>query len=438
MPDIILVSLFGSLFGILVGAMPGVNMTVAMVLSLPFLLQQPLPVILGFYLSVLVVCQYMGSVVALGIGMPGEVNSLPALSERSNIQHSGYLSQAIQHTAAGSLLGSMISVALLLLCWPLFQGLMYFWQTEVRVAVLILIVAILIGWSANTLMINVALLGLGLVLGHIGVDPMTNESWVPLGIHWLSYGVPFLGVVIMIYALPLLWSNTVRSNGITHSITDQSRSAPLAFAWLSAIRGSTMGFMAGFIPALSYSISSKIAWLIEKKYHATREIMHSVKRVVAAESANNAAALSALVPLIFFGIPLVASEVVLYNMLTAQGFHLGAAAVDRHLIWNLAAAFVIGNVIGFLAAWPLAGVVTRLIDQNQSTIKLLVTALLLVIFIHEGWSLMQSSIYVMIGIVLCALGWALRRYDTQPVIFGFVISDMVANTLSLMIQKYSI
>lgn len=438
MPDIILVSLFGSLFGILVGAMPGINMTVAMVMSLPFLLQQPLHVVLAFYLSVLVVCQYMGSVVALGIGVPGEVNSLPALSERSNIQHTGYLGLAIQHTAAGSLLGSMISVVLLLLCWPLFQGLMYLWQTEVRVAVLILIVSILIVWSANTLIINVALLVLGLVLGHIGVDPMTNESWVPLGIHWLSYGVPFLGVVIMIYALPLLWSTTIRSNDITAGITDQSRSAPLAFPWLSAIRGSTVGFLAGFIPALSYSISSKIAWLIEKKYHATLESTHSVKRVVAAESANNAAALSALIPLILFGIPLVASEVVLYNMLAAQGFHLGAAAVDRHLIWSLTAAFVIGNVIGFLAAWPLSGVVTSLIDQTQSAIKLMVTAMLIVIFMHEGWSLMQSSIYVIIGIVLSALGWTLRSYDTQPVIFGFVISDMVVNIMSLMIQKYSI
>ena len=436
MPDIIVASLIGSLFGILVGAMPGVNMTVAMVLSLPLLTQQPLELVLGFYLSVLVVCQYMGSVIALGIGVPGEANSVPALSERPNIQHTGNLGLAIKHTATGSLVGSIVSVALLLICWPLFKGLMYFWQTEVKVAVLTLIVLVLIFWSNNRILINGVLLLIGLSLGHMGVDPMTNESWVPFGIDWLSHGIPFLGVVIMIYALPLLWSGTAKSADVT-AVSSKDRSASVLFPWPSAIRGSAVGFLAGFIPALSYSISSKIAWLVEKSRYSTTQDSDSIRRLVSAESANNAAALSALIPLVLFGIPLVASEVVLYNMLTAQGFHLGATAVDEHLIWSLAASFMIANLVGFLAAWPLARPVTDIVDCHQSKIRIMVTVILLGIFIHEGWSLMQGSIYAIVGLVLCGLGWMLRRYDTQPVIFGFIMSDFIAHTASLVMQKYS-
>jgi putative tricarboxylic transport membrane protein len=270
----------------------------------------------------------------------------------------------------------------------------------------------------------------------MGVDPMTNESWVPFGIHWLSYGVPFLGAVIMIYALPLLWSGHDRCLDISMS-QGKNQLPRMAFAWPSAVRGSLVGFLAGFIPTLSYSISSKIAWLAEKRRYSSPIDIHSIRRVVAAESANNAAALSALIPLLLFGIPLVASEVVLYNMLTAQGHHLGATALDRSLILSLSAAFIIANLVGFLAAWPLASLITDLLRRHQMKINIMITAMLISVFLYEGLTLMQIDIYMVLGFVLLGLGWMLRRYDTQPVIFGFVISDFITHTASLMMQKYS-
>jgi TctA family transporter len=55
MIDVIAFSLLGSCLGVIIGTLPGINMTVAMVISLPLIMNQSLETMLAFYLSVLII-----------------------------------------------------------------------------------------------------------------------------------------------------------------------------------------------------------------------------------------------------------------------------------------------------------------------------------------------------------------------------------------------
>jgi putative tricarboxylic transport membrane protein len=441
MIDIITFSLLGSLFGTLVGSLPGINMTVAMVLSIPLIANQSLEVMLAFYISVLIICQYLGSVMAIGAGVPGETNSLPAVHEGSLIRKVGNVKQAIRFTAIGSLLGATVAILMLILNWSLIQYSVYAWQTEIKIIILTGTLIMLVLWSENKIFINLLLVTLGIVLGKIGVDKTTNDVWTPFGLEFFTYGIPFLTVLIVIYALPILWRNSYSpdSHLKNHESTDLLNQYGLPtekFPYMSSIRGSIIGFFAGFIPALSYSISSKIAWLFEKTKYKQNNYSHSLHRLVSAESANNAASLSAVIPLIMFGVPIIASETILFNLITAKGFVLGPGAIQLSLLSALAAAYLISNLIGFIAAWPLATFVTQAITYHEKKIKIFISVLLVVLLAYEAYHTNLLDIYAIIIVLLIPISWCLRKFDTQPIIFGFVLSGIISQTLFVFFQKY--
>jgi len=205
---------------------------------------------------------------------------------------------------------------------------------------------------------------------------------------------------------------------------------------MSSIRGSIIGFFAGFIPALSYSVSSKIAWLVENKQYKKSNYNHSLHRLVAAESANNAASLSAIVPLIVFGIPIVASETILYNLISAKGIVLGPAVLEMWLLVSLATAYLIANLIGFITAWPLANYVTQTITQYDKEIKIVVSLSLVLLLAYEAYHTNLVDIYAIIIVLLIPISYVLRKFDTQPLIFGFVLSSIIMQTWFVFFQKY--
>jgi putative tricarboxylic transport membrane protein len=441
MIDVIAFSLLGSCLGVIIGTLPGINMTVAMVISLPLIMNQSLETMLAFYLSVLIICQYLGSVMAIGVGVPGETNSLPAMNEGAFLRRFGLTTQAIRFTAIGSLLGAGVAVLLLSLAWPFIQYSIYAWQTEIKIIVLATTLTMLVLWSENKIFINFLLLSLGIVLGKIGVNNTTNDVWTPFGLEFLTYGIPFLGVLIIIYVFPVLYrsySLPLKSVDINNfpNIVDRPVMSAGTFPFMSSIRGSIIGFFAGFVPALSYSISSKIAWLFEKTQHNQETPEHSMRRLISAESANNAASLSAIIPLIMFGVPIVASETILYNLITTKGFVLGPSAIQIPFLISLAAAYLIANAFGFIAAWPLASYVTKIMSIHGTKIKIFVSISLVALYFFEGYETNLLEIYAIISGLLVLLSFSLRKFDTQPVIFGFVLAEIITQTTFVFLQKY--
>ena len=411
-----------------------------MVLALPLLMNQSLENMLAFYLSVLIICQYLGSVMAIGVGIPGEVNSLPAVNEGPLIRQLGQTKQAIRFTAVGSLIGSAAAVVMLLIAWSFVGYSVYGWQTEIKLLLLVGTLIMLVLWSENKTAVNMLLLVFGIAMGAIGVNTTTNDVWTPFGIEFLTYGIPFLGVLIIVYVYPLLWSKHHASSAELADLGSHQNAyaghGAGKFPWISSVRGSVIGFFSGFIPALSYSISSKLAWLVEKTLYPQTTYYDGVRRLVSAESANNAASLTAIIPLIMFGIPIVASETVLYNLISTKGFVLGPAALQPSLLTALATSYVLANLIGFIMAWPLAPVLTKIMLIHALKIKIVVSIMLAGLFFYDGFKSNLLDIYVVMAALLAVVALVLQRFNTQPVIFGFVLSPVIMQAVHVFVSKH--
>ena len=80
-----LLILLAPLIGILVGLIPALGASLMMLLLYPFLLKFEPAIIILFYAVMVNARDFSGSVSAIGFGLCGEMNSIPALKERKLI-----------------------------------------------------------------------------------------------------------------------------------------------------------------------------------------------------------------------------------------------------------------------------------------------------------------------------------------------------------------
>ena len=89
--DLYLFAIAGALFGVLVGMLPGLSNSVAMIMAFPILmLTGPINAV-AFYIALITVSSYTGSVSATLLGVAGEAGSMPALKEGLALNVRGWL-----------------------------------------------------------------------------------------------------------------------------------------------------------------------------------------------------------------------------------------------------------------------------------------------------------------------------------------------------------
>ena len=110
-----------------------------------------------------------------------------------------------------------------------------------------------------------------------------------------------------------------------------------------------MGFFLGFTPGGSTTISSNTAHRMEvlREKKLGRYKQGNYRCLVSAETANNAAAFTTLLPLFILGIPFGASEALFYDIMMVKGFYFSDNFDMAFFLETIAYNLVIINVIAF-------------------------------------------------------------------------------------------
>ena len=200
----------------------------------------------------------------------------------------------------------------------------------------------------------------------------------------------------------------------------------------SSIRGTVIGFCAGFTPGVSTAVSANLAYAIEKWWNRKTYKLGDYRSLVSAETANNAGAFSCLLPLMVFGIPLVPSEALLYELASVKGLILGQEFDATWFFTNLTPVLFITNFVAVFLAWPLAKYVCYLHKIPSVVFRAIVFLLLITSIYFSGISSFSEWYYLTVFVCLMPVGYALRNYDTLPLVFVFVIQsrlDVIAISL---------
>jgi putative tricarboxylic transport membrane protein len=168
----------------------------------------------------------------------------------------------------------------------------------------------------------------------------------------------------------------------------------------------------------------------------------AIEGVAGPESANNAAATGAFVPMMALGVPTSPVTAVMIAAIMVHGVLPGPTLINERpeLFWGFVASMYVGNVVLLVLNLPLVGVFVNLLRIPYSYLY----PCILCFCILGCYSVSNSAVDVWIMLAMGGVGYVLRKfdYDLAPVALGLVLAPMlelsVRQSLAMSAGDYTI
>ena len=433
-----IVVLGGIMIGTFSGLMPGIGTSISLIVSAPILLHLDITHLFLFFMSVLSTAQFIGTVPSIFLGIPGESNSIPAVIEGTKFRKKKLSSLAIGLCAIGSVFGSMIAVGMTVMLLPLLKDfLTVFLKDNFRIVLyVILLGASLFVFNRQRYFLNVCLLVIGFILSMIGPSTTNGTYRYTLGIEALQDGIPFYPLIISIMVAPIIFNSTNKNIVFLNTEEKMQSFWRVLILFLrnitASIRGAVIGFFSALVPGFGTLLSTTVSYTVESKINPSSPI----KKILSAETANNSGGFAMLLPLVLIGIPLTASEFILYNYLIEAGWspfqfqNLEKNAVT--LMQSLVPWFVFVNLIALLIAWPLAKTLIRMLQKLKTHLNSLIAVVCIATTVYLGIDNYQLFYYIICLTVFSSIAIKFKEINLTPILFSFILG----NDLEFVITRY--
>jgi putative tricarboxylic transport membrane protein len=378
--------------------------------------------------------QYGGTLTSVLVNVPGEASGVMTAVDGHQLARQGRAGPTLAIAAIGSFVagvGAVLAVALLtppLSAFALRSNAPEYFL----LALLGLTAAAGLGGTPVRALIGAAI---GLMIALVGADPMTGAARLTFGQPALSGGFDFVPVAIGVFGIAEVLASLERSTDVQPIRTRLRDMWITAGDWaacrLAVLRGGLIGLAVGIMPGAGASVASMLAYVAERRAsrHPERFGKGALDGVAAAESANNAAAHGATIPMLALGIPGSASTAVLLAALVLHGVRPGPQLMQQEsaLVWALIASMLIGNVILLIINLPLAPAFATLLRIPYSFLAPAILAVSLVGAYAATLSL--DTVWMCVGFGL--LGWVMIRLDIPrpPLVLAVVLAPLMEMSL---------
>jgi putative tricarboxylic transport membrane protein len=254
---------------------------------------------------------YGGTITSVLINTPGESASVVTCLDGYQMALQGRAGPALGIAAFGSFIAGTFGVVLLMLVSPLLAKWALSFGPPETFALMCLgltTVTLLTGEDALKGYISMVL---GLMLAMVGFDIISGDARFGFGIPEMMDGIDFLPVAIGLFGLGEVLHDAEQINKPPapkgrYGLRDVM---PSALDWMRSrwaiVRGTVLGFSVGMLPGAGPTVASFLSYTVEKKVspHPEQFGKGAIEGVAGPESANNAAATAAMVPMLTLGIP---------------------------------------------------------------------------------------------------------------------------------------
>jgi putative tricarboxylic transport membrane protein len=213
----------------------------------------------------------------------------------------------------------------------------------------------------------------------------------------------------------------------------------LVFTWAQQAQGmrAAVGFFVGVLPGAGATIASMLAYALERRIsrHPERFGRGAIEGVAAPESANNAATVGAMVPLLTLGIPGSGTTAVMLGALMIHGLRPGPLLFEQRpdFVWGVIASMYVGNLMLVLLNVAAIPAFVRVLRVPRAVLLPSIVALAIV----GVFSLENSVFEVWMALCFGALGYVMQRLDYSPaplvlaLVLGKTLEESVRQSLLL-------
>jgi putative tricarboxylic transport membrane protein len=425
----------GVLIGTVVGVLPGFGPAAAIALLLPVTFELS-PVSAVILLSgIFYGAMYGGSATSILVNIPGEAASVITCLEGYPMAKKGRAGAALGISAFGSFAaGTLAILGLMLVAPPLAEFALKFGPPEFF-CLMLLGLTIVTYVTSGSLLKALMMAALGLVLGSQGVDTISGFPRFTFGVRYLLDGIPLVPLVMGLFGVSEVLVNLEKKVTVEIYAKRVENLLPTRKDWSvstgAIVRGTVIGFFLGLLPGGGPVIASFAAYALEKRISKYPERFGTgvIEGVASPESANNAAAQAAFIPLLTLGIPSTPAIALLFGALVLHGIPPGPLLIAKHpdLFWGVVTSMYLGNAMLLVLNLPLIGIWVRVV-----TIPYVFLFPLILFFCLVGAYSVNNSMGDVFLMLICGLfGYLMKKfeYDAAPLLLGFILGPLLETTL---------
>ncbi len=430
-PTMLFFIMLGVTLGVTLGSIPGLNSTMGTALLIPFTFaMEPAH---GLALLTAVYCggTYGGSISAILFNVPGAPEASATVFDGYEMAKKGKAAEALGYAIICSCLGGLFSVLVMNLVSPQLAKVgLTFSQPEyfaLAVAALTLIASLGGGGMAKAFLAGL----IGLLAATVGMDEMTAQQRFTFGGKALLGGINFIPAIIGAFAVGEILARVEETKSRADIIlTKVSTKLPrirdiMKMKWL-LLRSGVIGTAIGILPGVGATTAAFIGYSEAVRWSKTPEKFGTgiPEGIAGPETANNAAAGGAMVPLLTLGIPGSATTAVIIGGFLVHGLQPGPMLFFNQpkLMYSIFIAMYLANIFMLFAGLGVA----KLFSHFRKVRYSILGPCIFVLAAVGAFGIRNDTNDLWIMFSCGVLGYFMKKYKypIAPMIIGLVLGTL--------------
>lgn len=429
--DLLALTALGTFLGIYIGAIPGLSVTMAVSILISFTFSWDVYNALALMVGVFMGGVYGGSRTAILLNIPGAPSAIATALDGFPMAQKGEAGRAIGLSTVMSVVGGFVGIIILSIAAPNISEFALTFQPRDYMMLGIMGILLVGSLSGESLTKGIFAGAFGMLIGTVGLDPLTAEERFTFGVVELWNGINPVAVMIGMFGLSeaLMQLHHLDKQAIKQKLDkiipswgDVKKYLPLS------LQTSTIGTIIGALPGTGGDIAALISYDYAKRTTKKPEVpfgQGAKEGLIAPESANNAAVGGAYIPMLTLGIPGDAVTAVFIGALFIHGLNPGPLLlIERpEMFWMTVGNLTLANI--FVLIFGLTGI--KIFSKIVECPKGLLIPMIFMLSIVGAYAINTSiaDVWWMIGFGV--LGYFMKLYGFQvgPVILGVILARLV-------------
>lgn len=436
----LLFMLIGVFAGVVAAAIPGFTITMAIVLTQPLTFQMPPLQGVATMLAVYVGGSTGGLISAALLGIPGTPSAIATTFDAYPMARAGEPGRALSIGVWAAFFSTLISAVVLIVAAPplaMVAVKLGSWEYFSLIVFAMTVIASLVGKSVFRGLLTGFI---GLFIATIGPDPLMGVPRFVFNTDLLAAGLPFLVVLIGVFAVSQLLSEAEDAGG--NRPDQQLMPKDIVFKpWaamrevlsrpVGLLRASGIGVLIGALPGAGGSIANLVAYDQAKRASKTPEKFGTgiPDGIVSSESGAAATAGGGLIPLIALGIPGTAVDAVLMASLMVHGISIGPRLIMDHadLVYGMFIAMFVAGFMMLAVCLSSMRIFLRVTDVP----KYVIVPTVLVCCVIGAFALSNRIADIYLLLAVGVLGYILAKldYPLAPLVLGVILGPIAETNL---------
>ena len=429
-PELFGLTALGTFLGIYIGAIPGLSVTMAVSILISFTFSWDVNNALCLMVGVYMGGVYGGSRTAILLNIPGAPSAIATAMDGYPLAQKGLAGEAIGLSTVMSVIGGFVGIIVLALAAPSISKFAITFQPRDYMMLGVLGITLVGSLSGDSLAKGIFAGALGLLVGTVGLDPMTAQERFTFGdvnlwngINPVAVMIGMFGVGEALHQLHHMDKMVVKQkiNRIIPKMSDIKKYLPLS------LQSSFIGVIIGALPGTGGDIAALMAYDHAKRVTKNPKVPFgegAKEGLIAPESANNAAVGGAYIPMLTLGIPGDAVTAVFIGALFIHGLNPGPLLLTEqpHMFWFTVGNLTLSNI--FVLIFGLTGI--KIFSKIVECPKGILIPIIFLLSIVGSYAINNSIVDIWWMLAFGILGYFMRlyRFPVGPVILGVILSSL--------------